>query len=76
MCKLNNKIIQGVYDINPYKYGRYTPGSKIPIIREKEIFKDKPDYLLLLIWHFKNTLKIKLKNSKKQNQNLFGRSQN
>ena len=65
MCKLNNKIIKGVYDINPYKYGRYTPGSKIPIIREKEIFKDKPDYLLLLIWHFKNTLKIKLKKFKK-----------
>ena len=65
MCKLNNKIIKGVYDINPYKYGRYTPGSKIPIISEKEIFKDKPDYLLLLIWHFKNTLKIKLKKFKK-----------
>ena len=24
MCKLNNKIIKGVYDINPYKYGRYS----------------------------------------------------
>lgn len=65
MCKLNNNIIKGVYDINPYKFGRFTPGSKIIIKNEKEIFKDNPDYLLLLIWHFKKTLKIKLKKFQK-----------
>ena len=65
MCKLNNKIISGVYDVNPFKFGKYTPGTKIFIKNEKEIYKDKPDYLLLLIWHFKNTLKIKLKKFKK-----------
>ncbi len=65
MCKLNNKIISGVYDVNPFKFGKYTPGTKILIKNEKEIYKDKPDYLLLLIWHFKNTLKIKLKKFKR-----------
>ncbi len=65
MCKLNDNIIKGVYDINPYKFGRFTPGSKIIIKNEKEIYKDNPDYLLLLIWHFKKTLKIKLKKFQK-----------
>ena len=60
MCKLNDKIISGIYDVNPFKFGRFTPGSKIIIKNEKEIFRDKPDYIFLLIWHFKKTLKNKI----------------
>ena len=38
--------------------------SKIKIKNEKDIFSDKPDYLLLLIWHFSKTLKLKIKKFK------------
>ena len=61
---LNSKFISGIYDVNPFKFGRYTPGSKIKIKNEKDIFSDKPDYLLLLIWHFSKTLKLKIKKFK------------
>ena len=64
MCKLDNKIISGIYDVNPFKFGMYTPGTKIIIKNENEIKYDRPNYVLLLIWHFKKTLKFKLKKLK------------
>ena len=38
---------------NPEKYGRRTPGTNIPIIPEDEVRNAKPDYMLVLPWHFK-----------------------
>lgn len=65
LCNLNYKNIKAIYDINKFKFKKYTPRSKILIKNEKEIFKDKPDYLFILIWHFSNTLKEKIKKFKK-----------
>ena len=65
LCKLNNKNIKAIYDVNTFKFKKYTPGSKILIKNEHEIFKDKPDYLFILIWHFSKTLKQKIKKFKK-----------
>ena len=61
LCKLDNKKIKAVYDVNKEKFGSYTPGTKIIIKNEKQIINDKPDYLILLIWHFKKTIKQKFK---------------
>ena len=54
-------MIKGIYDVNKEKFGRYTPGTNIIIKNEKTIIKDKPDYLILLIWHFKKTIEQKFK---------------
>jgi len=40
-------------ECNPDKFGRITPGTKIKIISEKEMRDAKPDFLLVLPWHFK-----------------------
>ena len=61
MAKINHKLVEGIYDVNSFKFNKYTPGSKILIKDEKEIYKDRPDYLLLLIWHFSDTIKMKIK---------------
>lgn len=71
MCKLDNKIISGIYDVNPFKFGMYTPGTKIIIKNENEIKYDRPNYVLLLIWHFKKTLKFKLKKLKSIKSNYI-----
>ena len=34
------------------------PGTNIPVVSEDIIFKKKPDYLLMLSWHFKDLIKI------------------
>ena len=52
-CEFTDNDIPFVGEVNPEKYGRYTPGTKIPIISEDELIAKKPDYLLVLPWHFK-----------------------
>ncbi len=41
-------------EVNPDKYGALCPGTWIPIIAESEVLARKPDYLLVLPWHFRN----------------------
>ncbi|MDC6449537.1 class I SAM-dependent methyltransferase [Pseudomonadales bacterium] len=52
-CEFTKNDIAYVGEVNPEKYGKFTPGSKIPIIPEKELVGMNPDYLLVLPWHFK-----------------------
>jgi hypothetical protein len=53
-CGLTVKDIPLIADINPDKFGCYTPGTHIPIVSEKEARALKPDYFLVLPWHFKD----------------------
>ena len=52
-CGVDNRIIDFAAERNPDKYGAYTLGTDIPIISEAESRAMKPDYYLVLPWHFK-----------------------
>jgi hypothetical protein len=47
-------MITAIGEVNEDKFGSYTPWSLIPIIPEEEVLGYKPDYLVVLPWHFKN----------------------
>ncbi len=49
---LDNSLIDGIAERSPSKYGMKTIGTNIPIYSEEEMRKAKPDYLLVLPWHF------------------------
>lgn len=51
---LDNTLIDGIAERSPYKWGLKTVGTNIPIYSEDEMRKAKPDYLLILAWHFIN----------------------
>jgi len=53
-CNFSGKDLAGIVEVNPDKFGCYTPGTQIPIISEKEASRIKPDYYLVLPWHFKD----------------------
>lgn len=53
---LDKKQISYIADRNPKKFGLFTPGTRIPIISEKKSRATKPDYYLVLPWHFKNEI--------------------
>jgi hypothetical protein len=53
---ISNKQIKCVADRNPLKYGKYTPGTKIKIVSERESRAEKPNYYLVLPWHFKKEI--------------------
>jgi len=53
-CKINSDLLPYICEVNKFKHGRFTPGSKIKIISENQAKKINPDYFLVLPWHFKN----------------------
>ena len=52
----DNKIIKYAVERNKQKIGASTIGSNIKIISEKMSKKFKPDYYLVLPWHFKKEI--------------------
>jgi SAM-dependent methyltransferase len=52
-CGIDNRLVDVAAERNPDKYGAYTLGTDIPIVSEAESRAMKPDYYLVLPWHFK-----------------------
>lgn len=55
-CNFTTKDISYIAEINQDKFGSFTPGTHIPIISEKEAKKMKPDFFMVLPWHFKDNI--------------------
>ncbi len=53
-CGIDSKILDNIAEVNKFKFNKFTPGTKIKIISEKKAKQKKPDYLLVLPWHFKD----------------------
>ncbi len=51
-CGIDNRIVECAAERNPDKYGARTLGTDIPIVSEEESRAMKPDYYLVLPWHF------------------------
>lgn len=69
---INSNDIKMIADRNPMKNNRYTPGSKIKIVNENISRKLKPDYYLVLPWHFKKEIiKREKKFVKKRTKFIF-----
>jgi len=49
---LDRTLIAGAAERNPDKWGKVTVGTRIPIVSEEEARAAKPDYFLVLPWHF------------------------
>lgn len=49
---LDHALITAAAERNPYKWGKVTVGTNIPIISEQEARAAKPGYFLVLPWHF------------------------
>lgn len=56
-CGLTETDISAIGEVNADKFGCYTPGTWIPIVPEQELLDRKPDYLLVLPWHFRKFFK-------------------
>jgi len=52
-CGFTAKEITAIAEVNPDKFGCFTPGSRIPIVSEAEARAMKADFFLVLPWHFR-----------------------
>jgi hypothetical protein len=55
-CQLGVNELPAIAEVNPDKFGAFTPGTCIPIIPEAEARAMRPDYFLVLPWHFKDSI--------------------
>jgi len=53
-CGLTANDVPAIAEVNPEKFGCFTPGSNIPIVSEQDAKAMNPDYFLVLPWHFKD----------------------
>jgi hypothetical protein len=57
-CKIDNTLLDYIAESSPFKIGKYTPGSRIEIVHEKDIGKEV-QYVLILPWNIGEFLKSK-----------------
>ena len=55
-CGIRTDFLEYTVDRNPYKHGKYTPGTHIPIFPPERIFETRPDYVLILPWNLKEEI--------------------
>lgn len=55
-CGIKRDMIDFVVDASPHKQGKFLPGSHIPIVREEQLRKSKPDYVIILPWNIREEI--------------------
>ena len=55
-CGIRGDLIDYLVDRNPYKHGRYTPGTHIPIFAPERLAETRPDVILILPWNLRDEI--------------------
>jgi SAM-dependent methyltransferase len=55
-CGIRTDFLDFTVDANPYKQGKFTPGTRIPILAPQQIRAARPDYVLILPWNLKDEI--------------------
>ena len=55
-CGIRTDFLDYTVDRNPYKHGKYLPGTHIPIYPPDRIRETRPDYVLILPWNFRDEI--------------------
>jgi hypothetical protein len=60
-CGIGTDFLDFTVDRNPYKHGRFTPGTHIPIHPVSAINQERPDYLLVLPWNLRDEIAVQMR---------------
>jgi SAM-dependent methyltransferase len=55
-CGIRTDFLDYTVDRSPYKQGKYTPGTHIPILPPERIKETRPDYIFILPWNLKDEI--------------------
>jgi hypothetical protein len=53
---LNSRVIEYAVDRNTQKHGKYMPGVRVPIADPEKLKVDRPDYVMILPWNFRDEI--------------------
>ena len=59
-CGIRTDFLDFTVDRNPYKQGRFLPGTHIPIYSVEQLVKRRPDYIFILPWNLKDEIVAEL----------------
>jgi len=59
-CGIRTDFLDYTVDRNPYKHGKFLPGTHIPIFSPEKIQETRPDYVLILPWNLKDEIQKQL----------------
>jgi hypothetical protein len=59
-CGIRTDFLDFTVDRNPYKHGRFCPGTHIPILHPDALDAARPDYILILPWNVKDEIMAQL----------------
>jgi hypothetical protein len=63
-CGIRTDFLDYTVDRNPYKQGKFLPGTHIPILHPDHIRRTRPDYILILPWNLKEEIREQLSYAK------------
>jgi len=55
-CGIRTDLLHFTVDAHPYKHGKFTPGTRIPILAPEKLRDARPDYVLILPWNLKEEI--------------------
>ena len=55
-CGIREDFLDYAVDRNPYKHGKFLPGTRIPVFPTEKIAETRPDYVLILPWNLKDEI--------------------
>jgi len=61
-CNINSENLDYIAEKSVLKIGKFTPGSHIPVVDDKQLVSDQPDFALLLSWHLSDSIIPKIRN--------------
>jgi len=58
-------------DRNPYKHGRFLPGTHVPVFPVEKLAEEKPDDILILPWNLRREIVEQLAYTRAWGARLF-----
>ena len=55
-CGIRTDLIEFTVDRNPYKHGRFLPGTHIPVHPPEALDAARPDYVFILPWNLRDEI--------------------
>jgi hypothetical protein len=59
-CGIRTDFLDFTVDRNPYKHGRFLPGTHIPVFPVEKLREARPDFILILPWNLKSEIAAQL----------------
>jgi hypothetical protein len=60
-CGIRSDLLSYTVDRNPFKQGKFLPGTHIPIYSPERLAETRPDYILVLPWNLREEITRQLR---------------